>query len=186
MSPCGVVNCKVLGPQGPLLTNRMTQLVTYGSVGGVGRKPGLYPALDAAMSFSLHIGGHWRGASYVQRWPFWACMKRRSLCLFAVTAFQCLCGAGVCGICDNQQQREIHQAGSGSARMSLALGQWNLQARRLKRIAGRRPARTCARIQSAEYCRRWASSSIVSKRSAHISSYRIGSVFWGIRAIWPK
>ena len=40
MSPCGVVNCKVLGPQGPLLTNRMTELVTYGSVGGVGRKPG--------------------------------------------------------------------------------------------------------------------------------------------------
>jgi hypothetical protein len=47
MSPCGVVNCKVLGPQGPLLTNRMTQLVTYGSVGGVGRKPGPYPASHA-------------------------------------------------------------------------------------------------------------------------------------------
>ena len=46
MSPCGVVNCKVLGPQGPLLTNRMTQLVTYGSVGGVGRKPGPYPAAE--------------------------------------------------------------------------------------------------------------------------------------------
>ena len=44
MSPCGVVNCKVLGPPGPLLTNRMTQLVTYGSVGGVGRKPDPYPA----------------------------------------------------------------------------------------------------------------------------------------------
>jgi hypothetical protein len=44
MSPCGVVNCKVLGLQGPLLTNRMTELVTYGSVGGVGRKPGPYPA----------------------------------------------------------------------------------------------------------------------------------------------
>jgi len=44
MSPCGVVNCKVLGPQGPLLTNRMTQLVTYGSVGGVGGNPGPYPA----------------------------------------------------------------------------------------------------------------------------------------------
>jgi hypothetical protein len=27
MSPCGVVNCKVLGPQGPLLTNRMTYVV---------------------------------------------------------------------------------------------------------------------------------------------------------------
>jgi hypothetical protein len=68
MSPCGVVNCKAFGPQGPLLTNRMTQLVTYGSVGGVGRKPGPYPALDAAMSFSLHGGLHWRGASDVRRW----------------------------------------------------------------------------------------------------------------------
>jgi hypothetical protein len=44
MSPCGVVNCKAFGPLGSLLTNRMTQLVTYGSVGGVGRKPGPYPA----------------------------------------------------------------------------------------------------------------------------------------------
>jgi hypothetical protein len=34
MSPCGVVNCKVSAPQGPLLTNRMTELVTYGSLGG--------------------------------------------------------------------------------------------------------------------------------------------------------
>ena len=44
MSPCGVVNCKAFGPLGSLLTNRMTQLVTYGSVGGVGRNPGPYPA----------------------------------------------------------------------------------------------------------------------------------------------
>ena len=49
MSPCGVVNCKVLGPQGPLLTNRMTELVTCGSVGGVGRKPGPYPAVDGGI-----------------------------------------------------------------------------------------------------------------------------------------
>ncbi len=26
------------------------------------------PALDAAMSFSLHIGAHWRRASDVQGW----------------------------------------------------------------------------------------------------------------------
>jgi hypothetical protein len=44
MSPCGVVNCKVLGPPGPLLTNRMSELLTYGSVGGVGGNPGPYPA----------------------------------------------------------------------------------------------------------------------------------------------
>jgi len=47
MSPCGVVTCKAFGSRGPLLTNRMTQLVTYGSVGGVGRKLGPYPAVDA-------------------------------------------------------------------------------------------------------------------------------------------
>src|SRR6266567_6351545 len=68
MSPCGVVNCKVLGPRGPLLTNRMTELVTYGSVGGVGRKPGPYPALDAAMTILFHIEAHLRRASDVQRW----------------------------------------------------------------------------------------------------------------------
>jgi hypothetical protein len=55
MSPCGVVNCKVLGLQGPLLTNRMTELVTYGSVGGVGRKPGPYPTGNGAGAVSFHI-----------------------------------------------------------------------------------------------------------------------------------
>jgi hypothetical protein len=35
---------QVLGPKGPLLTNRMTELVTYGSVGGVGGNSGPYPA----------------------------------------------------------------------------------------------------------------------------------------------
>ena len=47
MSPCGVVTCKAFGPRGPLLTNRMSELLTYGSVGGVGRKPGPYPAPNA-------------------------------------------------------------------------------------------------------------------------------------------
>ncbi len=50
MSPRGFVNCQAFGPQGPLLTNRMTELVTYGSVGGVGCNPGPYPALAAAMT----------------------------------------------------------------------------------------------------------------------------------------
>ena len=53
MSPCGVVNCKVLGPPGPLLTNRMSELLTYGSVGGVGRKPGPYPAPNRRHRFPL-------------------------------------------------------------------------------------------------------------------------------------
>jgi hypothetical protein len=51
MSPCGVVNCKALGPPRPLLTNRMTQLVTYGSVGGVGGNPGPYPAGNSRRPF---------------------------------------------------------------------------------------------------------------------------------------
>ena len=34
MSPCGVVNCKVLGPQGPLLTNRMSAITHVRVCGG--------------------------------------------------------------------------------------------------------------------------------------------------------
>jgi hypothetical protein len=63
MSPCGLVNCKVFGPQGPSLTNRMSELLTYGSVGGGGRKPAPYPALDVVGAFCLHSWRHWRGAS---------------------------------------------------------------------------------------------------------------------------
>ena len=44
MTPWGLVNCKVFGLQGPSLTNRVSELFTHGSVGGVGRKPGPYPA----------------------------------------------------------------------------------------------------------------------------------------------
>jgi hypothetical protein len=57
MSPCGVVNCKAFGSRGPLLTNRMTQLVTYGSVGGVGRKPGPYPAPNGGPAEQLGKSG---------------------------------------------------------------------------------------------------------------------------------
>ena len=35
---------QVLGPKGPLLTNRVSELFTHGSVGGGGRKPAPYPA----------------------------------------------------------------------------------------------------------------------------------------------
>ena len=38
---------QVLGPQGPLLTNRMSELLTYGSVGGGGSNPASYPAPNA-------------------------------------------------------------------------------------------------------------------------------------------
>jgi len=47
MTPWGLANCKVFGPQGPSLTNRVSELFTHGSVGGVGRKPGPYPAEGA-------------------------------------------------------------------------------------------------------------------------------------------
>ena len=59
MSPCGVVNCKVLGLRGPLLTNRMSELLTYGSVGGVGRKPGPYPAGKGGLAVLWRAGRAW-------------------------------------------------------------------------------------------------------------------------------
>jgi len=59
MSPCGVINCKVLGPRGPLPMNRMSELFTHGSVGGVGRKPGPYPAANAGGLCQLAIRMQW-------------------------------------------------------------------------------------------------------------------------------
>ena len=41
--------------------NRMSELLTYGSVGGGGRKPASYPALDAGSPLGLHSGSHWCG-----------------------------------------------------------------------------------------------------------------------------
>src|SRR5207249_5827163 len=67
-APCGLVNCKVVGPPGPSLTNRMSELLTYGSVGGVGGNPGPYPALDAAMTLGLNSEAHWRRASDAHRY----------------------------------------------------------------------------------------------------------------------
>jgi hypothetical protein len=61
--------------------------------------------------------------------------------------------------------------------MNIAVGQWNRQARRLNRMAGRRPALTCVRIQYAEYRRRLASCSIVMRHSLLISEGMIGSLF---------
>jgi len=68
MSPCGLVNCKVFGPQGPSLTNRMSELLTYGSVGGGGRKPASYPALDGGIPLQFFIAHHWPAASDVIRY----------------------------------------------------------------------------------------------------------------------
>jgi hypothetical protein len=69
MSPCGVVNCKAFGPQGPLLTNLVTELVTQGSVGGVGSNPGPYPAGNAGLAFWLAITHQWPGVPEPERSP---------------------------------------------------------------------------------------------------------------------
>lgn len=58
---------QVLDPRGSLLTNRMREIFTYGSVGGAGRKPGPYPAANPAMSSLFYIGRHWRGVAEVRR-----------------------------------------------------------------------------------------------------------------------
>lgn len=61
MTPCGVVNCKVFGPQGPSLTNRMSELLTYGSVGGGGSNPAPYPAANLAIPSWFHAERDRRG-----------------------------------------------------------------------------------------------------------------------------
>ena len=68
MTPCGLVNCKVFGSQGPLLTNRMTELVTYGSVGGGGSNPAPYPAADGGWRLLLAIVAQWPAAAEFLRW----------------------------------------------------------------------------------------------------------------------
>jgi hypothetical protein len=47
---------QVFGPKRSLLTNRMTELVTYGSVGGGGSNPASYPAGNGARALWLQIG----------------------------------------------------------------------------------------------------------------------------------
>ena len=67
MTPWGLANCKVFGPQGPSLTNRVSELFTHGSVGGGGSNPAPYPAANPAMSILFHIEYQWRGVAEVQR-----------------------------------------------------------------------------------------------------------------------
>ena len=66
-APCGVINCKVVGPPGPSLTNRMSELLTYGSVGGVGGNPGPYPAADAGWRVLFAFGGSRPRAAQAER-----------------------------------------------------------------------------------------------------------------------
>ncbi len=54
--PCRLVGsspARLMVLLGPSLTNRMSELLTYGSVGGVGRKPGSYPAANAGGAHRL-------------------------------------------------------------------------------------------------------------------------------------
>ena len=67
MSPWGLVNCKALDPQGSLLKNRMSELLTYGSVGGVGSNPGPYPAVNPAITLRLAIEDQWRRVTDLER-----------------------------------------------------------------------------------------------------------------------
>jgi len=64
MTPCGLVNCKVFGPKGPSLTNLVTELVTQGSVGGVGSDPGPYPAVGAGQALLFALWRFWPGATH--------------------------------------------------------------------------------------------------------------------------
>ena len=43
-----------------VLTNRMREYFTYGSVGGAGGNPGSYPAPNPAIALWLHAGRQWR------------------------------------------------------------------------------------------------------------------------------
>jgi len=45
----------------------MTQLVTYGSVGGVGSNPGPYPAPNPAIASRWNSEHHWRGVGESDR-----------------------------------------------------------------------------------------------------------------------
>jgi len=58
---------QVLGPKGPLLTNRMTESVTYGSVGGVGGNSDPYPAPNAGIALQFHVELLWPGVGDPER-----------------------------------------------------------------------------------------------------------------------
>jgi len=52
---------------GRVLTNRMREYFTYGSVGGAGGNPGSYPAPNPAIASRLQAGRHWRGVGEPER-----------------------------------------------------------------------------------------------------------------------
>jgi len=58
-----------LSGHGRVLTNRMSELLTYGSVGGAGRKPGPYPAGQRRSSLLVRFQCPWPGVPERERWP---------------------------------------------------------------------------------------------------------------------
>ena len=52
-----------------VLTNRMREYFTYGSVGGAGGNPGPYPAPNAGIASQLTIEHHWPGVGEPGSWP---------------------------------------------------------------------------------------------------------------------
>jgi len=70
--PCRLWSRKpqVLGPKGSLLTNRMSELFKYGSVGGVVRKPGSYPAGNSSGALLFHVQRLGRAVPDLFRWPY--------------------------------------------------------------------------------------------------------------------
>jgi hypothetical protein len=51
-----------------VLTNRMREIFTYGSVGGAEGNLGSYPAVNPAFASLLHTQHHWRGVPDPARW----------------------------------------------------------------------------------------------------------------------
>jgi hypothetical protein len=51
-----------------VLTNRMSELLTYGSVGGGGSNPAPYPAANRAMTLQLTIDDQWRPVADLGRY----------------------------------------------------------------------------------------------------------------------
>ena len=71
---CGQQRVMRLGwerPRSPasrrVLTNRMREYFTYGSVGGAGGNPGSYPAPNPAIASRLQSARYWRGVGEPER-----------------------------------------------------------------------------------------------------------------------
>ncbi len=62
------LSSELMVPSGPLLTNRMREILTHGSVGSGASNPAPYPALDAPIARLFAFGCLWRRATERRRW----------------------------------------------------------------------------------------------------------------------